>query len=439
MSDGNPANDSSKAERVSGTISFTPGDTPAVVTIGGVAVTGVVGQVFNGSHGTLTIIAGTNLATGTIKYTYTLTDNTIGNGAHDNFNVVVTDADNDTVSGTLRINIVDDRPHATDFNGTIENAVGENLVGLIDYGLGADGFGGVNLTYAGATSNGASIALKSNGATVSVASVDTNGDGLKEVLGFVDTGSAGYDAGDRLVFSLAPTVAGAAYGEYALTLSDVLDLPRDPINLSFSGIDAGGPVPQIQVGANLLISGVAGGLINANSDYIGAENNVMNDGETVKYNFGTVTGGTTINPGDEIFVNDLRFDIFQTGGPSADQISYTVRNTVTGESASGFLTIPGGSGATGYTGPINAAFDYNEIEFSVTEGDFKVGGIQYTQLGESEDILMAFSYTATDGDGDAIAGGFSVTVTDDVGATDLAATGDVATITSIGQEYVPIP
>ena len=107
---------------------------------------------------------------------------------------------------------------------------------------------------------------------------------------------------------------------------------------------------------------------------------------------------------------------------------------MTGETESGFLTIPG---AEGLTGPISASFDYNEVEFSVTKGDFKVGGIQYTQFGEAEDVLMAFSYTASDADGDVVSGSFSVTVTDNHGSTTgLAGAGDLATITSTGPDHV---
>ena len=54
-------------------INFTPGDTPATVTINGIVVTGVVGQTFAGDYGTL-VITGYNPA-GTISYTYTLADN----------------------------------------------------------------------------------------------------------------------------------------------------------------------------------------------------------------------------------------------------------------------------------------------------------------------------------------------------------------------------
>src|SRR5206468_3232264 len=119
IADGLPNNNSDQSETTAGTITFTPGDAPAVVTIDGVAVTGTVGQTFAGTYGTLTI-TGYNAATGTITYSYTLTTNTNGDTTHDDFTVVVTDADGDsTAPATLVINIVDDVPTAHDDTDSI--------------------------------------------------------------------------------------------------------------------------------------------------------------------------------------------------------------------------------------------------------------------------------------------------------------------------------
>src|SRR5690606_4942925 len=112
MADGDPDNNSDPSETTTGAITFTPGDTPAVVTIDGVTVSGTVGQTFNGAYGTLTIAAGTDLAAGTINYSYTLTTNTSGDDTFDSFAVEVTDANGDPASGTLNIAIVDDVPTA---------------------------------------------------------------------------------------------------------------------------------------------------------------------------------------------------------------------------------------------------------------------------------------------------------------------------------------
>ena len=79
------------------------------------------GQTIVGQYGTLTV-TGYNAATGTITYSYTLADNTSGNGTHDDFTVTVTDADGDTASSTLVIAIVDDEPIArNDTDSVTEN------------------------------------------------------------------------------------------------------------------------------------------------------------------------------------------------------------------------------------------------------------------------------------------------------------------------------
>ncbi|MBX7513699.1 VCBS domain-containing protein [Qipengyuania sp. GH38] len=93
-------------EFTSGTFTYTAPDGPAVITIGGTALT-AVGQTFTGSFGTLTV---TSIAEGEIGYTYELTTNTDGDDTFDSFEVTVTDQDGDTTSGDLDIDIVDDVP-----------------------------------------------------------------------------------------------------------------------------------------------------------------------------------------------------------------------------------------------------------------------------------------------------------------------------------------
>ncbi|MFZ2209500.1 MAG: VCBS domain-containing protein [Porticoccaceae bacterium] len=451
-----------------GTLAFTPGgDTPVSIGFAAMASTahgGTNAGTGTGTVGTETVTYFWNETTHTLTatgprgdlfnvvvndpatgaYTLTLLDNVLHAAGGDETSAplvgltyTITDNDDSTATGTLNVTFNDDAASARDFNGIIvDTAGGLPLSSLIDYNLGADGFGGVSLRFDSATStSGAVTDLKSHGDVVSTAVIDSNGDHLQEIVGFVNSvGGAGYDVGDHIVFTLAPTDPGLTAGGYALTLSDVLDLPRTSTDVSFTGIDAGGPVAQIVVGTSLIISGISAD-VNANQDYIGVANNAMNVGETAEYSFGTVTGsgtGATIASGDEKFVNDLRFNIFQTGGTHNDQIFYTVTNTVTHETASDWLTIPSGSGQVGLTGPIHAAFDYNQIQFTVTQplgydDQFKIGGISYTEIGAASDINMAFSYTASDGDADAVSGSFAVTVTDHT-TTTLASTFDTAHI-----------
>src|SRR5205814_7027506 len=64
--------DPGSSKTTSGAITYTPGDAPDTVTIGGTQVT-AAGQVFHGADGDLTI---TSIAQGAIGYSYTLLHST---------------------------------------------------------------------------------------------------------------------------------------------------------------------------------------------------------------------------------------------------------------------------------------------------------------------------------------------------------------------------
>jgi len=97
IADGNGSNNSDPSEATTGTILINSPDEPSVVTIDGVAVTGV-GQVIAGTFGSLTI---TSISGTAIGYSYVLADNTSGNTTHDDFSVTVTDHDGDQATATL--------------------------------------------------------------------------------------------------------------------------------------------------------------------------------------------------------------------------------------------------------------------------------------------------------------------------------------------------
>ena len=115
------SNAAAPSESTSGTITFTPGDAPAIVSINGTAITGA-GQVITVPTGTLTITSYDPV--GTIGYTFTLSDNTAGDSTSQTFTVTVTDADGDTDSKPFTITIVDDVPTARNDSATqrAENA-----------------------------------------------------------------------------------------------------------------------------------------------------------------------------------------------------------------------------------------------------------------------------------------------------------------------------
>lgn len=101
------SNEESGSETTGGTIAIsTGGDTLQSLVINGTNVT--AGGTVTGAHGTLTV----SVSEGAYSYSYTLTDNTSGEGTTDSFNVVVTDSDGDSANDTLVIGIHDDAPTA---------------------------------------------------------------------------------------------------------------------------------------------------------------------------------------------------------------------------------------------------------------------------------------------------------------------------------------
>ncbi|MBJ7576779.1 choice-of-anchor K domain-containing protein [Devosia sp. MC532] len=141
-------------EAVSGTITFTSPDGLRTISLGGNPLT-TSDQTFNttvdGVQGTLTARYEFNASTGsgTIHYSYTLTDNTSGDNTAASFPVVITDLDGDAApAGNLVIKVVDDAPILaadTDSiaNGSYAPATGNVLTDAEGDGgkdnLGADG------------------------------------------------------------------------------------------------------------------------------------------------------------------------------------------------------------------------------------------------------------------------------------------------------------
>jgi len=156
-----PGANGDPSETTSGTITFTQGDGPAIVTIGDAVVTGVPGQTITGAFGTLTI---DSVAPGSIAYHYTLADNTSGDSTHDDFAVVVTDVDGDHANSTLRIDIVDDVPTARNDADTVATGTYGPETGNVITGDGtAGGTGGPGADTVGAD-NAHVTAISSNNA-----------------------------------------------------------------------------------------------------------------------------------------------------------------------------------------------------------------------------------------------------------------------------------
>ena len=158
------SNAEAPSESTSGTINFTAPDGVASVQINGTVITGA-GQVITTATGTL-LITGYNPATGTLAYTFTLTDNTSGDTTSQVFTITVTDVDGDSDTRPFTVRIIDDVPTARNDSGTqaTENApVTVNVIG--NDTLGADA---VNLTtgvalVAGSLSGTGTLAYNNDG------------------------------------------------------------------------------------------------------------------------------------------------------------------------------------------------------------------------------------------------------------------------------------
>ncbi len=163
-SESSGSNPVSAVETTSGTITFTAPDGVATVQINGIAITGA-GQVITLATGTFTITA-FNAATGTLGYTFTLTDNTNGDNTAEVLSVTVTDTDGDSDTESFTINIIDDLPTARDDAGTQspENAA----VTVNVFANDTPGADSVNLTssvavIAGTLSGAGSVAYNNDG------------------------------------------------------------------------------------------------------------------------------------------------------------------------------------------------------------------------------------------------------------------------------------
>jgi len=65
----------------------------------------------------------------------------------------------------------------------------------------------------------------------------------------------------------------------------------------------------------------------------------------------------------------------------------------------------------GLTSPIHVDGGFDSVVLKVTDGDFKVGGVTFTEIGAPQDVNLNVVFGGADADGDAIGGSFDVTIT----------------------------
>ncbi|TPL69277.1 Ig-like domain-containing protein, partial [Mesorhizobium sp. B2-3-15] len=158
------------SEAATGDFTITSGDGVKSLVIDGItviqngALTGTL-SVTTPEGNTLTV-TNYDAATGKVSYTYTLLDNeqhAAGNGNNalfDNLTITLTDQDNESATGTLSINIVDDVPTASADIGNVPSGSHAAINGdvFVNDVFGADGkdtAGGVVGVTAGTTAGGA--------------------------------------------------------------------------------------------------------------------------------------------------------------------------------------------------------------------------------------------------------------------------------------------
>lgn len=404
-----------------------------VVSNGGRTLTGSIGGdpvIRIDLTGATTVAAGGS--SGNVTATATLLNNMLHQNSPDSDSLVITgvqvvaaDPDGDTATFTFTgVTVNDDAPTVTALSGSIENDVGESLAGLVDYDMNADGLGGVTLNAPTVTSDGQPHTLTSNGHTIVYQITDDGGDGLQELKAYADNDGNGFDEGDTLVFTLAPTDAEAADGSYTLTMHDVVDLPVPIISLTFDNIFSPNQIDDrvaIQDStngpSNLLISAVNDGdKVTDSANFVGIHNNVMNAGETIRYEFGTVdlTSGdaTFMTVTEKKLVNDVQLFSFNTGG-SPDSFSWIAYKdgAQVGSGSVTPTTLPQGNSGALFPA-IHVDGGYDTLEFTVAAGsEFKVGGVTYTELGDPQDVNLNVVFGGSDADGDPISGSFDVTIT----------------------------
>ena len=168
-----PGSDSaSNSETAIGSILYTPGDEPATIRVNN-EIVDHVGQVIHGAYGDLTI---TSIASGEIGFSYTLLDNTTGDDTRDDFPILVTDANGDSATATLHVDIIDDVPTAhadtdsvteggpTVADGNVLTGTGGSDANSTDGVADVQGADGAHLT--GVVAGSASSASGNIGATV---------------------------------------------------------------------------------------------------------------------------------------------------------------------------------------------------------------------------------------------------------------------------------
>ncbi|HET9427277.1 MAG TPA: DUF5801 repeats-in-toxin domain-containing protein, partial [Allosphingosinicella sp.] len=351
-------------ETTTGTIVIVSGDQPVTTTISGVSINGVavtaIGQTFVTPLGTLTV---TSISPTQIGYSYTLTDNTSGDSTHDDFSVQITDADGDTASATLRIDIIDDVPTAR--NDT-------DVVTASEAGTDGNVFTGAGTTSlaAGADTPGADNAVVSGFRAGSTGGFTAVGTGTTIVGQY---GTLVVNANGSYVYTRDPGSPGGVTDVFTYELTDG-DGDTSTARLDISIVDSA-PVTGQNAVALLDDDALAGG----NPGGVGDDPDAA-----------ALTGTLSASGGD----GGLTFAFATSGAPTGFTYENQGDDLLVRQDGRLVLTITLDASTGAYTVVQNAP-------------------IAHSAGGDENNQGFSLTYTATDADGDAASGVLQIDVDDD--------------------------
>ena len=356
------------SEATFGFINITVPDAPGSVTINGTAIT-TVGQTITTANGILTIVS---IDPGQIGYTYLLTDNTLG-ATSDNFTVVVTDADGDSATATLRIDIVDDAPLALDDNDNIASGEFGPATGNVITDSEADG---------GRDTQGADGATVSGVASNNIpANVDTTATaGAFVVVGQYGTLTINTDGSYSYV--RAEGSAGGVTDVFTYTLTDG-DGDSDTATLTINIEDAEpltGENAAVQLDDDALTGGNPGGIDDVTPDTAN-------------------TTGTLAGEGGD---GALTFALSDLGAPTGFTYELDNGNLLIKQGTTTVITVTLDTATGNYTVTQNAPIDHE-------------AGL------DENDQAFTISYQISDADGDTANGTLDLSVNDDSPTIDVTA------------------
>ncbi|MER8810581.1 beta strand repeat-containing protein, partial [Mesorhizobium australicum] len=396
----------------------------------------------NGSGGVGTLhyqlVSGGNAATagtyGTIQvnddgsYVYTLTkpfdtspDANNGNNTEtaESFTYKVTDANGNTSTGTITVNIVDDVPTL----GTVQSQQASTdtsqapAVGTLHFVAGADGAGAtmtITANTTGITSAGHNLITEQSG-NVLTAYADNNNNGT-------------HDAGDTAVFTITVNPSAGTSGQYTFDLLAPLDGTVSNVSVASSGAFGSGPSNSIVVTAGgqnvVMVTGwaptdaggsftsphetawLAGGMpslsqtsnVNGSSAGWGLGNNNFDKGEFMRFDFGTPddydAGGPYTPPA--ITLANVSYAKFSFDAVTAsDKIEFVAHYT---NGSTGSFTPPTGATLLTITSPVGTQIAWVDVYESSGKTKLNLTDVGVTST--TVDHTIPVTLQLTDGDGD---------------------------------------